>query len=184
MRNAFIIMALIIFCGCEKNENDGKINYSGCNCIDNNENFQPVVISNNDYYQFTFNRDSKIHIYIYNNSISAGIESGSNLVFQYKYLFDDDSVIIDDEYSEIIKFEIESGIDNFIISGDDLKKSNAVVGVFSLLPDGGYHWITSGCIKGVKINENEWQIDMNIIAKREYGDFSKMISERFTVDEK
>ena len=104
------------------------------------------------------------------------------MVFQFNYSYNDDPIIIDDEYSEEIKVEIEPGINNFIISGDDLRKSNAVFGTFNFSPNAGYHRITDGCIKGIKINENEWQIDLNIIASAEYGDLAKMLSERFTID--
>jgi hypothetical protein len=103
-------MTLMLFNSCEKKENDKTIDYSGDNCIDNNESFQPVAIPDNDDYQLTFYRDSKIQIYADDNGINGvGTESGSNLVFQYEYTFDDDPVIVDDEYSEEIKFEIESG---------------------------------------------------------------------------
>jgi len=184
MRNAIVIMSLMLFYGCEINKNDNSIDYSGNNCIDNNENFQPVVISDYHNYQMIFYNDTEIKIYTKDERLNgAQVEPGSNLVFLYGYTYDDDPVIVDDEYAEVILFEIKKGLDDFIISDTDLKECNAMLGVFGNMLECGYHWLTDGCIKGVKISENEWQIDINIITEAEYGDFSKMISERFTIKE-
>jgi hypothetical protein len=64
-----------------------------------------------------------------------------------------------------LKFEIETGIDNFIISDDDLGQCNAVFGIFAFVPDGGYHRITGGCIKGFRMNEREWRISVPVRVK-------------------
>jgi hypothetical protein len=180
MKYIIYLAALLLLIGCEKNKQDSSLSYFANNCIDNNADFHPLSISDTVNYKMNFYKNSKIHIYSENNKITnAATEPGNNLVFEYSYKYPDNPNIEDDEYSETIKFEIKSDLDSFLISNENLPACNAVFGKFCFCAEWGYHQITGGCIKGLKINENEWQIDINVIADTKYGNFSKMLSERF-----
>ena len=175
-----LFLAVLLFASCNKIEEIGSVDYSGDNCIDNNESFQPVDIPETDeHYHLDIFNNSEIDLSEYNNE--ATIVAGDKIVFKYRYSKDDDPMIMDDEYSEVITFEVDTTITDFIISGENLSRANAVYGNLCYCFNGGYFLISNGCIKGTKLNDLEWQIDINIETKN--GLFSKMLSEVFTVSE-
>ena len=79
----------------------------------------------------------------------------------------------------MIVFETESDISEFLISGADLKKASALYGSLCFCYPAGYFDITSGCIKGVKLSNTEWRVDINIEAEKSGHTFTKMLSETF-----
>ena len=68
---------------------------------------------------------------------------------------------MDDEFTLELSFEVPMNISNFILSDEDIALTNGVYGRACFCP-GGQTIISSGCIKGVEINDNEWQIDINV----------------------
>jgi hypothetical protein len=185
MRSIIYLMLFTLIISCEKNSKEIKSCEILNNCIDNDTSFHPIKIQNYNEYKFTFQKNSQIHIYSDGGKINnAAIEDGNSLVFEYSYIYNDKPGIADDEYSENIKFEVEPDSSCFLISDDILNSSTAVFGKSCFCADYGYHWITGGCIKGSKISENEWQIDMNITAEEQYGSYSRMLSEKFTLTNK
>lgn len=190
MKKLHLLLVFTLFLGCHS-DTDDPISYNGTNCIDDNPYFMPLETPENEDYQFTFRQNSKIVLTQYSESESPDyyenlykveIVQGQNIVFEYNYTFEDDPQIADDEYDERIVFEIDASIDDFIISGNDLKKSNALFGFYCYCYPAGAIYITDGCIKGKRISETEWEIDINITAQIEDNLYSKMFSERFVVN--
>lgn len=173
---------MIVTFSCKK---DDPVNYNGKNCIDNNEDFKPINISNTDFdtYELKFYNNSKLNI-IENNEIIVTVISGDKIVFQYTYHHNDS--MPDGFQNESIRFEIDNNIDSFILSDNNLNKARALFGHFFFSPmDSGYHWISDGCIKGEKISNEEWQIDINITVTTESNYlYTEMISEIFKIVEK
>jgi hypothetical protein len=168
-----LLILLIALMGCDKD--DGTLE----NCIDNNPEFIPETISDAGGHQLIIYSNSKINLNTENGYNDVFIVDGDKSVFYYSYYEDPYPMAIDDEFQEVIVFEIDPKIDEFLISGADLKKSNAFFGNICFCSPAGYFPITSGCIKGKKINDSEWQVDINILAEKEKSVFTKMLSERF-----
>jgi hypothetical protein len=107
------------------------------------------------------------------------IESGENLVFEYRFDAYDNKQIADDEYSETVRFEIDSKLDKFSYSDDELLDIKAVFTQYCYC---GFSLSESkndnpkGTISGEKISNNEWKIKINITF---YGDVEKVINGNF-----
>ena len=132
-------------------------------------------------YSYTFRENAKLNIETYEDSYMkyGRVEEGANLVFEYKYKAEDAENIADDEYSELIRFEIESSLDKFNYSDDELSNINAV------FTKECFCWFDSdekknvsptGTISGKKLSETEWDITFDITF---YGDELKIISNIF-----
>jgi hypothetical protein len=157
------------------------IDFNGENCIDGMPDFQPEP-TNNQEYDFRFFENSSLQVDEGDRINGVDIVPGDKLVFQYEFVKNDSPQIADDEYTEYILFEIPAGLDSFIISGEDLKKSNAVFGAFCFCANVGYFWIDNGCIKGERVNNSTWNIAINISAQAPQHEFTKMLSEEFEKD--
>jgi len=182
MKYIFYFLLLTAVFSCKKDEPiiDDPINYNGYNCIDNNEDFKPIDISDNDYYELIFYNNSKIKLNE-NSEISATIVPGENIVFRY-FTSNTDSAQPDSFIQESIIFEIENYIENFILSDNNIEKACAEYVRSCYCPNINYR-INDGCIKGQKLSKDEWQIDINVTIVTE-GSELKMISEIFNVAEK
>ena len=167
-----ILILLIVLLGCDKD--DGTLE----NCIDNNPEFIPETISDAGFHQLAVYPNSTINY----NPYEIGIGNGDKTVFYFSYSEDPLPMAIDDEFQEVIAFEIDSNMEEFLISGRDLNKSSALYGNLCFCAVAGYFPITSGCIKGERINENEWQVEIYIIAEKEDAVFTKMLSEIFIIE--
>lgn len=167
----------ILFLQCDKI----PIDFEGENCIDGMPDFQPET-TNNQEYDFRFFKNASLKIDEDDRINGVDIVPGDQLVFQYEYVKNDSPFIADDEYTERILFEIPADLDSFIISGEDLKKSNAVFGAFCFCANTGYFWIDNGCIKGERVNGSTWNIAVNISAQASQWEFTKMLSEEFKED--
>lgn len=182
MKAIYLVIVFIVLLSCEKNNNTA-IDYSGNNCIDNNPDFVPEEIQDSENYKLVFYTNSSINVFENEAEINnAVIEPGKFIVFQYRFNNNDDPLIADDEYTEILQFEIDPELERFTISGNSLKQSRAVYGEFCFCLDSGFLWITDGCIKGKKINSTRWQIEINISAKTKTGKLTKMLSGTFDLD--
>lgn len=157
------------------------IDFEGENCIDGMPDFQPEA-TNNQEYDFRFFEHSSLEVDESDRINGVDIVPGDNLVFQYEFVRNDSPQVADDEYTEYILFEIPADLDSFIISGEDLQKSNAVFGAFCFCADRGYFWIGDGCIKGERVNHSTWNIAINISAQASHQEFTKMLSEEFEKD--
>lgn len=137
--------------------------------------------SNQDLYTYTYFDKSELTINSREDSyMKYGIiGSGENLVFEYRFDAYDEKQIADDEYSETISFEIDSKLDKFSYSDDELLNMKAVFTKYCYC----YFPLTeskkiepTGTISGEKISNNEWKIKINITF---YGDEEKVINGNF-----
>ena len=177
MKRLTILLLLAFFSlHCEKG---APLTFEGENCIEGMPAFDPEPIPHNSQYRLVFFKNSRIEAQETSGAVTQSIEPGDNLVFLYEYEKNDSPLIADDEYTERILFEIPAGIDTFLISGEDLKKSNAIYGNLCFCLDRGHFRIDDGCIKGEKVDGKHWKVAMNISAQASQTTFSKMLSEIF-----
>jgi len=115
----------------------------------------------------------------YDNNIGVDKVAGDRLVFKYIYTFDDNPNIADDEYSEIIWFAVDPKGDSFEIHSDDFENSSASFGRMCFCADGGFHWMSKGCIYGEKIGEGRWEVSIAIQSETNYDTYTRMIQGDF-----
>ena len=137
--------------------------------------------SNQDLYTYIYFDKSKLTINSSEDSyMKYGIiEYGENLVFEYRFDAYHQEHIADDEYSETIRFEIDSKLDKFSYSDDELLNIKAIFTpyCFCYFPlNESKNVDPKGTISGEKISNNEWEIKINITF---YGDDVKIINGNF-----
>ena len=184
MKNYSFLLLVFTLASCELIKSDSSINYNGKECFSENLNFPDLKSNIYGTYTFSYFENSRINIYEDKNKLNAAvIEPGDKIVFQFRYRKKDDPMIIDDEFTQLIQFEIDSKVSEFVISGIDLKKCNAVVAYLCFCPYGGFHYATDGCIQGTKLNDQSWEIKMHLKGKLENGSIDELIKHEFIKDE-
>lgn len=179
MKNYISLFFVFLFLSCSNGDSVPSYDFDE-NCIDDNAEFVAENLTNNRELNLFFHANSSIVTEKDESNSTAKIEAGDKIVFEYYYVYADADMIADDEYNESILFEIDSDLDHFLLSESEFDDANGIFGSWCFCPEVGYRTIDHGCIKGVKISETEWQIDINIEIVGEYGSVSKMISEVFT----
>ncbi|NLP58762.1 hypothetical protein [Lutibacter sp. B1] len=144
----------------------------GCKKNDNVKYFDEAA-------QYIFHKNSEINISESNGVNYTDIKSGNKIVFKYKYEEEDNPMIEDDEFSEEIIFEIDPTINSFVINNNDFKKSNALYSLQCNCDSSGNFSVTKGEIKGEKLNEDKWKIDINIVIQTKQNEISKNVSAIF-----
>lgn len=137
--------------------------------------------SNQDLYTYTYSDKSELTITSSEGSyMKYGIiESGENLVFEYRFDAYNDEQMADTEYSETVRFEIDSKLDKFSYSDDELLNIKAVFTQYcfcGFTPTESKNVDPKGTISGEKISNNRWKIKINITF---YGDEEKVINGNF-----
>ena len=147
-----------------------------------------IIISCNDNdseqdennYTFTENSDLKIFSYQADSYMKYGvIESGENLVFEYRFDAYDEELIADDEYSEFIRFEIDSELESFSYSNEELINIDLVFtkACFCYFPmEESKDVSPKGMISGEKISNEKWKIKIDLFF---YGDDNRTIEGNF-----
>lgn len=134
-------------------------------------------------YSYTFQENSQLRIEpIFEGSYmkNGTVINGNNLVFSYEYVADDAENIADDEYSEIIRFEIDPALTEFSYSDNELDEINAVYSeyCFCHFVDESKNTSPQGTISGKKISNTQWQISIDVTF---YTNDQKNISNMFRI---
>lgn len=133
--------------------------------------------SQGDVTKLSFFADSKIMVNSNPGTYMkyAVIESGENLVFEYRFDAEDDEQIADDEYSETIRFEVASNLDefSFIDTGLNTIKSTFTKYCFCYFENSEEKNVPpKGSISGKKISDSKWDITIDVTF---YGDEQKQL---------
>ncbi|MFD1294982.1 hypothetical protein ACFQ5N_14150 [Lutibacter holmesii] len=140
--------------------------------------------SKQDKYYYTYTEDSELTIASIENSYMkyGNVENGENLVFEYRFDAYDEEQIADDEYTEIIRFEIDPELDKFSYSNEELQHINSVFtkSCFCFFPqDESKDVNATGTISGEKIDSNKWKISIDVTF---YGDEKRTFEENFILN--
>lgn len=115
--------------------------------------------NNGDIEEYQFYQNSRI---VVNEFDFAEIENGNNLVFEYRFIADDEPNIADDEYSERIIFEIDSSADSFSLTNEELATANTYFDKYCFCFIDGSIAIENGTLTGTRVNENRWEVNINV----------------------
>jgi len=132
-------------------------------------------------YSYTFQENAQLTIepYYEGSYMKSGkVTQGNNLVFTYEYEAEDEINIADDEYAEVIQFEIEPTLTAFSYSDNELDEIKAVYSeyCFCAFFDEEKNTSPQGTISGKKISETQWDIAIDVTF---YADDQKNISNTF-----
>ncbi len=113
---------------------------------------------------FQFFENSNLNIVPAENNIPkfSTIESGENLVFEYRFESEDVLEIADDEFVEVIRFEIDSDLNTFSFADNELGDLKIIQRKICFCAFEESTDALIGSIKGNKISANEWDIQLNI----------------------
>lgn len=137
-----------------------------------------------DLHTYNFYQNKTLVITSENDSyMQYGIiESGNNLVFEYKYEDYDDKDVADDEYVETIMFEIDPTLEKFAYLDDDLAIIKPVYSkyCFCSFPNSEEKNVPPvGRITGRKISDKEWYIKVVVTF---YGDDETYVEGKFLLN--
>ena len=144
-----------------------------------------ISCSDNDFeqdvYNYTFTENSDLIVSSREDSYMkyGVIEGGENLVFEYRFDAYDEEQIADDEYTEFIRFEIDSELESFSYSNEELLSIELVFtkACFCYFPlDESKDVSPKGMISGEKISNEKWKIKIDLIF---YGDDNRAIEGKF-----
>ena len=111
------------------------------------------------------------------------VVDGENLVFSYQKNDIDDPDLIDDETTNIIRFEIATDQNSFSFSDNELSQLSAYYDKvsFVFIPTTA---ITQGTISGVKIDDSNWDIMINVTIFSDFIGTARnfVVEQRFTIE--
>ncbi len=184
IKNYSYLFLVLSLASCELLNSNSKINYNGEGCISDDFKFPELASNIYGTYTFSYFEDSRININEEDGKLNAVvIGPGDKTVFQFRYRKIDDPMVIDDEFTQLIQFEIDSNISEFNISGVDLKKCNTVVAYLCFCPYGGFHYTEEGCIQGKKLDNLNWEIKIHIRGQIENSVIDEMLNHVFVRDD-
>lgn len=163
MRLVFLALLLMLFSGCG---DDGlEIDYAGYDCIQNNPNFDPEPIpAPEGTHQLIFRPNKTVSPIETGTAGGLEVINGRNRVFHYRYRLQTNDTI-----QRELFFEIAPGIDHFTVSGTSLQDINTYLDLSCSCEDSlqGVYSIEAGCIKGERLDANNWHIDINVNTTQE-----------------
>lgn len=178
MKNSIFtfFLILILFQACKKDE-DLIPTCENCSftCIDMNDT---DVITNNciDNWECTFRvvPQSKVHL-IENYGVSAGDKN----VFQMINFTEGALEIADDEFTNILVFELNESQNSFSVEDSELIKMKVHFRISCFCSEVEFKPVTSGCIQGEKQSDGTWFIQGNLKIPYSYGDVEVKFDAQF-----
>jgi len=145
MKNIAILLILSIFLiSCSKDDDDNPGNLEEVNYI---------VYPN-----------SSLVLNETENGTFIDVEAGNKLVFEYRYSTEGRPEIADDEFTEVVYFELEPNTENFSINEENFEVTKTFLGKFCFCGRTGYFQVTSGEINGEKIGDLQWNVSLDVEA--------------------
>jgi hypothetical protein len=143
-------------------------------CLSASSDFEPEDCPDNGTCTFEFYSGSKLQIDDSEQYLTFEVVAGDNLVFHFHYKKNDNPQIQDDEYQEDIYFEAKPSGNSFLISSDQLKQAGVIFGRLCFCPDEWYHWVDQGCLYGTKVDDDTWNVSLNLTTTAEVSTYKRM----------
>lgn len=145
MKNTYLILFLSLF-------------VLSCNINDDNNNCHPettlTTSESEKEITFEFNEDAQRNHY--------QVVNGNKLVFHFNHVAAQCDDIIDDEWGEILIFQIEDNIQEFEFIDDEILSTNCFYYQYGAWVSGHQQNVQKGLIKGVKTSDNTWEVIIDI----------------------
>lgn len=141
-KTALLFLACLLLFSCSKSD-DGE----------NPENTDYIVYQN-----------SSLVINETENGTFIEVGEGDKLVFEYKYSTEGRPEIADDEFNEVVYFELDQNTGDFTLDQGDFEASRTFLGRFCFCGNTGFFQVTSGFIEGEKTGDLRWNVTLDVEA--------------------
>lgn len=153
------LLTSILFVACNKNETQIPI-YGNCNftCLEINET---DILNNNciNNWECSFKvvSNSKVDL-----SKNEGLALGDKIAFQMLKSTEGDLEIADDEFTDILVFELDENQNSFCVRDEELELMVVNFRTFCYCAEREFKKIISGCMQGEKQSDGTWFIQGNL----------------------
>ena len=168
MRNTilFLLSILVVLSSCSKDK-EKVLSCEDCNftCLDQSE---PNVYTNDcrDNWECSFKVFSQSSIDLDEN---LGVVSGDKNVFQMVRSTDGDDDIADDEFTNVLVFDLEEAQNSFSVEDGDLAIMRVHYRSICFCREVDFNAITTGCLQGEKQADGSWFVQGYIEGSSESG---------------
>jgi len=114
-----------------------------------------------DTYAYEILPASKLDTIVNQGGFYYQINPGNNLVFRYTHTGPDCKNIADEEYSEILVFQVPSGLTSFEYKNDQLKNAFCFFNRVCFCPLNTIS-VNTGSIKGTKTSSTKWNVEIDV----------------------
>ncbi len=137
-----------------------------------------------DRYTLSFSKNSSLQVEPKGSSplYYGSILEGDNLVFEYRYDRADSDLISDDEYTEVIRFEVNKDLNEVALNGilDSVKIVYTPLCFCGFSKDKYKPVSPRGTFAAKKISDEQWQVSLNA---EFYGSQNRSFSGLFSLVE-
>lgn len=140
---AILILISLFLISCSSSDDD----------VENPENTDYIVYQN-----------ASLVINETENGTFMEVEDGDKLVFEYKYSTEGQPEIADDEFTEVVYFELDHNTGDFTLDESDFEATRTYLGRFCFCGNTGFFPVTSGIIEGEKTGDLRWNVTLDVEA--------------------
>ena len=101
---------------------------------------------------------------------SSGLSSGNKNVFRMENSTEGDINMADDEFAQILVFELTENRTSFSVSDGEIKSLNAYYRIDCFCPNVSFQQVNMGCMQGEKQSDGSWRVQGNLFIPYIYGD--------------
>jgi hypothetical protein len=158
-----IVLTCILFLTLQCKKQDQLPECPNCNftCLPDSE---PGVVTNDCMNNFTctfgLHPDSKLAYT--DDDFDNYIKSGGKLVFRMRLRTEGEAHIADDEFTDLLFFEIDQAQESFSAEGSELDLLNVRFQQLCFCADVKTKKPVSGCMQGQKIDDEHWRVQADL----------------------
>lgn len=173
MKNAIFILS-IFFCSCTKSDVPQCENCEFDCLVEGEEDVITNTCLPNYNCSFKLLPNSE-----FDKDEFGGFANGSKTVFQMITETEGDEKIADDEFTNILIFEIDEKQESFQVSEEELKNVNVHFKKVCFCSEVRFIAASSGCLKGQRQSDGSWYIQGKLTIPYSYGDQVVKVDARF-----
>lgn len=111
-------------------------------------------------------------------------EDGDDIVFTFKQLKGFDNEVYDDEYTDIIRFEVPASATEFSYKGHTLLQAKVIYGAQGAWGGVSDRSVTEGIVSGKKIGDKTWEVMISVnVPTYEEGENNKNLYHTYRCEE-
>ncbi|MBT8279491.1 MAG: hypothetical protein KJO41_10845 [Bacteroidia bacterium] len=119
--------------------------------------------------EYNLYQSASVLVETFDEEIIASIGEGEDLVFEYRFISENDPDISDEEYSNVILFEIDPLLNEFSVTDAELQSISAYFTRYCFC---NLHSIpiSNGSIHGTKLSTTKWNISIHVTVDLGFDD--------------
>jgi len=160
-----LFLGLLIFQACKKNDDIPECPNCNFTCVGSSE---PDLITNNciDDWECNFKVTAQSQ---FDLDEIEGLGSGDKNVFQMINSTEGDLGIADDEFTNVLVFELDENQDSFSVQDSELEEMKTHYRTLCFCSNIAFIAISSGCMEGEKQSDGTWVVQGHLNATNSFG---------------